>query len=89
MNLTIDLSESEALFVEAEIKAGRFASASEVVREALLLLRDVQRTPQAFEGEDLAFLRRAYDEGVASGDAGEIDFEELKREGRRRLAART
>lgn len=89
MNLNIDLSEHEALFIEGEVEAGRFASANEVVREALLLLRNVQRTPQAFEGEDLAFLRRAYDEGVASGDAGQIDFEELKREGRRRLAART
>lgn len=39
------------------------------------------------EAEKLRWLQDAWREGVDSGDAGEIDFAELRREARRRLAA--
>jgi antitoxin ParD1/3/4 len=38
------------------------------------------------EAEKVEWLRRAWKEGVDSGDAGEIDFTALKREARARLA---
>jgi hypothetical protein len=39
------------------------------------------------ESEKLHWLQNAWREGIDSGDAGEIDFAELKQEARRRLAA--
>jgi antitoxin ParD1/3/4 len=36
------------------------------------------------DAEKLEWLRRAWKEGVDSGDAGEIDFEALKQEARAR-----
>ena len=42
------------------------------------------------DSEKLQFLREAWREGLASGDAGEVDFPALKREARapRRIEAR-
>ena len=62
---------------------GRYASSSEVVREALRLMESVERR----EAEKLGFLRKAWQEGIGSGDAGELDFAALKQEARARLAA--
>jgi antitoxin ParD1/3/4 len=39
--------------------------------------------------EKLRWLQNAWREGIDSGDAGEIDFAELKAEARRRLAAKS
>jgi len=39
------------------------------------------------EAEKLGFLRKAWQEGIDSGDAGELDMAALKREARARLAA--
>ena len=39
------------------------------------------------EAEKLSFLRKAWQEGIDSGDAGEIDFAALKKDARGRLAA--
>ncbi len=41
------------------------------------------------EAERLRWLQNAWHEGIDSGDAGEIDFAELKQEARRRLAAKS
>ena len=56
---------------------------SEVVREALRLMEKIERQ----EAEKLQFLRNAWQEGIDSGDAGELDFKALKQEARARLAA--
>jgi antitoxin ParD1/3/4 len=53
------------------------------VREALRLSERTERQ----EAEKLQLLRCAWNEGVDSGDAGEIDFTTLKNEARARLAA--
>jgi hypothetical protein len=37
--------------------------------------------------EKLSYLRKAWQEGIDSGDAGELDFKALKQEARARLAA--
>jgi antitoxin ParD1/3/4 len=39
------------------------------------------------EAERLHFLRKTWQEGLDSGDAGEVDFAALKEEARARLAA--
>ena len=75
---------SELLAVaKAAVESGEYASTSEVVREALrewhlrkpLRLAEVER------------LRKAWQEGLDSGPARPIDFDDVKRRGRERLAA--
>lgn len=82
MDVTIPLDADLTAFVESQLDSGRFTSASDVVREALHLLRSID-VAGAYTTEEL---RAAWQEGLASGDAGEIDFEELKREARAGLA---
>ncbi len=84
MNLDISLPDELARFVRAKVETGRYASSSEVVREALRLLERHDRE----EAERLAALREAWRAGVDSGDAGELDLAALKEEARRRLAAK-
>jgi len=82
MNITVSLTDELAKFIDAQVATGRYASSSEVVQEALRLM---ERFDQA-EAEKLRWLQNAWREGIDSGDAGEIDFAELKAEARRRLA---
>jgi len=82
MNMNVSLTEELANFVKAKVSGGRYASSSEVVREALRLM---EKTEQQ-EAEKLAALRQAWKEGIESGDAGEIDFATLKKEARARRA---
>jgi antitoxin ParD1/3/4 len=78
MNLNVSLTDELAEFVKSRISTGRYTSASEVVREALRLM---ERHEQA-EAAKLQWLQQAYRDGVASCDAGEIDFAALKAEAR-------
>jgi antitoxin ParD1/3/4 len=82
MNMNISLTDELANFVKEKVVAGRYASSSEVVREALRLMEKIEKQ----EAEKLRFLRAAWKEGIDSGDAGEIDFDVLKQEARERLA---
>ena len=66
--------------IKAKVASGRYASTSEAVREALRMLERADRR----EGEELRRLREAWEEGVASGDAGPLDFAALKAEARER-----
>jgi len=77
-NVSISLLESVADFVNEKIASGRFGSSSEVVIEALRLSQEIERQ----HAKNLAWLREAWDNGVASGDAGELDFADLKRDAR-------
>jgi len=81
MNMNVSLTEELAGFVKAKVSTGRYSSSSEVVREALRLME--QRDTQ--EAEKLQRLRKAWDEGIESGDAGEVDFATVKSEVRARL----
>jgi len=83
MNMNVSLTEELANFVKAKVSAGRYTSSSEVVREALRLMEKVEQK----EAEKLSFLRKAWQEGIDSGEAGEIDFAALKKEAHARLAA--
>ena len=83
MNMNVSLPNELADFVKAKVTAGRYTSSSEVVREALRLLERVEQQ----NAEKLAYLRKAWQEGLDSGEPEELDFEALKAEGRARLAA--
>ena len=81
MNMNVSLTEELAGFVKAKVLTGRYSSSSEVVREALRLMEQRDQ----YEAEKLQRLRQAWDEGIASGDAGELDFAALKEQARARL----
>lgn len=84
MNMNVSLPEELATFVKAKVESGRYTSSSEVVREALRLL---ERHDQ-LNAEKLRLLKEAWQEGIDSGDAGEIDFARLKSDARRILEKR-
>jgi antitoxin ParD1/3/4 len=75
MNISVSLTPELIRLIKEKVASGRYGSTSEVVRVALRLL---QRAEQ-LESEDGDALRRAWQEGVASGDAGPLDLAELRR----------
>jgi len=85
MNINISLTDELAKFIDDQVATGRYVSSSEVVQEALHLMERLDRA----EAEKLHWLQNAWREGIDSGDAGEIDFAELKQEARLRLAAKS
>lgn len=75
---------SELLAVaKAAVESGEYASTSEVVREALREWNLRKPLRQA----EIERLRKAWQEGLDSGPAQPLDFDEIKRRGRERLAA--
>jgi antitoxin ParD1/3/4 len=83
MNMNISLTEELANFIKAKVSAGRYSSSSEVVREALRLMEKIEQQ----EAEKLSFLRKSWQEGIDSGDAGEVAFSDLKKKARARRTA--
>jgi len=83
MGLKIALPADAEEIVRREIEAGRFETAEEVVQAALMLLEETKR----IEAEKLAWLREAWDAGIASGPSEPLDVESLKQEARRRRAS--
>jgi antitoxin ParD1/3/4 len=77
--LTPELAE----LVQQAVASGDYASGSEVIREALREWK-LRRTLKLHERDEL---RRLWAEGLASGPGRFDDFEAIKREARRRLAA--
>jgi antitoxin ParD1/3/4 len=68
-NTSVVLGEAQQSFIKRQIAAGRFGTASEAVREAVTLLEERELKLQA--------LRRAIDEGDASGEAQPFDIREF------------
>jgi len=79
MNMNISLPKELADYVKGKVSSGRYTSSSEVVREALRLMEGFEQQ----ETEKLNYLRQAWQQGIDSGDAGEVDFKALKLEARR------
>jgi antitoxin ParD1/3/4 len=75
-NTSISLGDHFADFVDAQVGAGRYASASEVVRAGLRLLEEHEAR--------VAALRAAIDEGERSGPPVSFDFDAFI--GRKRAA---
>ncbi len=75
-NTSITLGEHFETFLRSQIESGRYGNVSEVVRAGLRLLEEHEQKMEA--------LRRALLDGEASGDAGALDFGEIRREAARR-----
>jgi antitoxin ParD1/3/4 len=84
MNISVSLTPELMSLIKAKVDSGRYSSTSEVVREALRLL---ERADQQ-EADRVKVLRRAWQKGIDSGDAGEIDFVELRKTAASERAAR-
>ena len=76
-NTSISLSDHFNNFIISQIDAGRYSNVSEVVRASLRLLEEHEHKVEA--------LRQALIEGEASGDAGPLDFGNIRREARKRV----
>ncbi len=82
--LSIALTPDMAAIVRQAVESGDYASASEVIRDAL---RD-WKLRRAVDQEMVLELRRLWQEGLDSGPAERLDMDEIKREARARLEAR-
>jgi antitoxin ParD1/3/4 len=78
VSLPDDLNE----FVETSVASGQYASDSDVITEGLR-----QLVAQQSDEVKLKWLQEAYRIGIESGDAGEVDIEELIAEARAERAA--
>jgi antitoxin ParD1/3/4 len=66
--MNVSLSDEFVTFVEREVASGEYGTASEVVRDALRLLR----RERAAQEEKLLILRREVGVGVAQAQAGRL-----------------
>lgn len=73
-NTTFILGDHFDAFVAAQVEAGRYKDATDVIRSGLRLLEEREARLQT--------LRHALDEGEESGSAGPLDMEEIKRRAR-------
>jgi antitoxin ParD1/3/4 len=84
--MRLSLTREVEAAIQAKVATGKYASANEVVREALELLDERERTRQA----RIQKLRQEAAQGledIEQGRVGPLNIEEIKAEGRRRLAA--
>lgn len=72
------LGDYFSAFIEQQVKAGRYTSASEVIREGLRLLEDQEKQRQA--------LRDALKTGLDSEDLGPFDINKFLAEAHARHA---
>lgn len=81
--ISVALTAEQVFSLKSAVEAGEYATTSEIVREAI---RDWQFKREMHQ-EDIRRLRKAWDDGKASGPAVPLGFAELRKEGRRRLKA--
>ncbi len=74
--MNLELPEDTLALIRERVASGRYARAEDVVAAAL----------RALEGEE--WLKRAWDEGIASAGWEELDPEAIKREARALLKRR-
>ncbi len=79
--VSVALTSEQIAALRAAVNAGEYATTSEVVREAI---RDWQ-LKRALQQDDIRRLRQLWQEGLASGSAGELDMAALRQEARARL----
>ncbi len=78
-NTSVVLGEHFDAFVRELLKSGRYANASEVMRSGLRLLEEHETKVRA--------LRDALADGERTGDAGELDFDAIRRAARSRVSS--
>jgi antitoxin ParD1/3/4 len=81
---TIGFTAKHAEIMKKVVASGRFATNSEFVRAAVAKYIDEELNDGLGEAEAL---RAAWEEGISSGPAREVDFEALKAAGRKILKA--
>ena len=74
---TLSLGEHWNSFIEKNLSQGRYASASEMVRDGLRLIEEREANSK------LKALRAALIDGEESGDAGELDLEKIRIEAKK------
>jgi antitoxin ParD1/3/4 len=79
--ISVALTAEQVSALKAAVETGEYATASEVVREAL---REWQWKRQ-LRGEDLNRLRELWREGKASGAAAPLDLSQTRQQARKRL----
>ena len=80
-NTSISLGDHFEGFISKQIESGRYGSASEVVRASLRLLEEHE--------QKIGTLRQALIDGENSGDAGELNMDEIKSKARRRTGSKS
>jgi antitoxin ParD1/3/4 len=80
--MSIALTAEMAAAVRAAVRSGEYASASEVVRDALR----IWKAHQAARAKEVEELRRAWREGIESGPATPLDVGEVKAKARAAFA---
>ncbi len=82
--LTVSLTPHQAAMMQTAVENGGYASNSEIIRDALRLWEQREEVRRM----ELARLKKAYDEGMASGEGREVNADtllsELKAETRSR-----
>ena len=79
--ITITLPREQVEALEAAVAAGNYASPSELVQNAL----DGWQNQLEFTPEEVIRLRELWQEGINTGPAVELDFEQLLQESRQDL----
>lgn len=81
--VSVALTCEQVATIRSAVDDGEYATTSEVVREAL---REWQARRE-LRRDEIERLRKAWDEGIASGSSGPRDMDSLRREARKRLDA--
>lgn len=81
--VSVSMTPQHADLLRDAVASGAYASGSEVIREAM---RDWSAKWTQRRG-DIAKLKAMWEEGKASGEATEVDFDELRNEARQELAS--
>jgi antitoxin ParD1/3/4 len=84
MTMNVNLTPQLEELVKKKVASGLYNSASEVVREALRLMEEQDR----LRAVRLDQLRQDIRDGLASGEPTPWNPDEIKKEGRKRRAAR-
>ena len=83
--MNVSLKPELEKFIADKVQRGQYADASDMVNEALEMLREQEEFTPAYE----AYLRREVQQGIAQLDRGEhcdFDAEKIIAEERRKLA---
>jgi antitoxin ParD1/3/4 len=81
--ISIALTQDMASLVRSAVESGEYATASEVIRDALRNWKQ----KRAVQEQEIAELRRLWQEGLASGSAGPLNMDAIKREARQDFEA--